>query len=61
MSKGHKKMKRSARNKKTGKYEKQRVRTTRNKNRRAIKREKQIAFLKSHPEAGSPSQREKRK
>jgi len=54
--KSNKKGRRSGRNKSRGKYEIQRRRTTASKHRRAIKREKQLAFFKANPEVGSPSQ-----
>jgi len=52
---------RSGRNKRKGVYEAQRRRTTRNKNNRAIRREKQIKFFKANPDKGSPSQVEARR
>lgn len=53
---GSKKGRRSARNKTTGVYLRQRARTTARKHRNAIKRKNAIEFFKTHPHSGSPSQ-----
>ena len=55
---GSKKKSRSSRQK--GKYDAQRVRTTRNKHRRAIKQEKRQKFFAENPDAGSRSRRRRR-
>jgi hypothetical protein len=47
---------RSGRNKRKGVYEAQRRRTTMNKHRRAIKRDKAHKFFAANPDKGSPSQ-----
>jgi hypothetical protein len=53
---GSKKGARSGRNKSKGVYTRQRVRTTKRKHAKAIKRAKNLEQVKAHPEIGSPSQ-----
>jgi hypothetical protein len=53
-TKGRKKLTRSGRNR--AKYERQTYRTRANKRRRQSRREKQLAFFKTNPMLGSPSQ-----